>query len=217
MVPRRTIWGMCACLTLVVAGSGCATVDQASEPPASTADPSSDTVDQDANGVRLLTVRHSTTVIDDSERPPQLCVGGVQESFPPQCAGIDLVGWSWDEVDGEFELRNDVRWGEFVVAGDYSPEDNSLTVTSVEVGGPAPSIGDSECVDETDTDIDMRAIQDEIHAAYDGEELIFWSGTNSCGVLEVGVAYDDGTVQADVDQKYGPGVVSIHSVLVQVE
>lgn len=70
----------------------------------------------------------SGTVLDDGGGP-QLCLGGVAESYPPQCRGITLSGWDWDAVDGE-ESAAGTTWGEFHVVGIYDGE----TFTVVEAG-----------------------------------------------------------------------------------
>ena len=43
----------------------------------------------------------TTTVLESPEHGPQLCLGGVAESLPPQCGGPDIVGWDWESVAGE--------------------------------------------------------------------------------------------------------------------
>ena len=67
------------------------------------------------------------TVLDDGSGP-QLCLGGVAESYPPQCSGITLAGWDWDAVDGE-ESAAGTTWGEFQVVGTYDGE--TFTVAEV--------------------------------------------------------------------------------------
>jgi hypothetical protein len=60
------------------------------------------------------------TVLDDGGGP-ELCLGGVAESYPPQCGGIPLAGWDWDAVDGE-ESASGTTWGDFHVVGTYDGE-----------------------------------------------------------------------------------------------
>ena len=67
------------------------------------------------------------TVLDDGGGP-ELCLGGVAESYPPQCGGIPLVGWDWDAVEGE-ESASGTTWGDFHVVGTYDGE--IFTVTEV--------------------------------------------------------------------------------------
>lgn len=62
---------------------------------------------------------------------PELCLGGVDESWPPQCGGVPIVNWDWAAVDGE-ESEGGGTWGDFHVTGTYDGE--TFTVTQV---GPA--------------------------------------------------------------------------------
>jgi hypothetical protein len=75
------------------------------------------------------------TVLDDGGGP-ELCLGGVAESYPPQCGGIPLAGWDWDAVDGE-ESASGTTWGDFHVLGTYDGE----TFTVTEAGPPVPDEG----------------------------------------------------------------------------
>ena len=87
----------------------------------------------------------STTVLESPEHGPQLCLGGVAESYPPQCEGPDLVGWRWDEVDGE-ESANGTTWGTFSVVGTWDGEQLTLTEPP---GPPTPTPPDHGAVDLT--------------------------------------------------------------------
>ncbi len=59
----------------------------------------------------------TTMVLEDADGP-QLCLGGVMESLPPQCGGIPVEDWNWADVDGEESVRG-VTWGEFHVMGTF--------------------------------------------------------------------------------------------------
>lgn len=85
----------------------------------------------------------STTVLESPDHGPQLCLGGVAESYPPQCGGPDIVGWDWAEVDGE-ESANGTTWGDFTVVGTWGGA--ALTLTLTETPGP-PSTGPRREVD----------------------------------------------------------------------
>ena len=79
----------------------------------------------------------TTTVLESPEHGPQLCLGGVAESYPPQCGGPDVVGWRWDEVEGE-EAANGTTWGTFTVVGTWDGEQLTLTEPP---GPPVPEDG----------------------------------------------------------------------------
>jgi len=57
-------------------------------------------------------------VLESPDHGPQLCLGGVDESLPPQCGGPDIVGWDWESVSDE-ESRSGTTWGEYTVVGTY--------------------------------------------------------------------------------------------------
>ncbi|HEX6400167.1 MAG TPA: hypothetical protein VF108_06830 [Actinomycetota bacterium] len=72
----------------------------------------------------------------DAGSGPELCLGAVADSLPPQCGGPPILGWSWSEVDGE-ESVSGVTWGTFHVTGTF--DGTSFTVE--EVGPPPPPAG----------------------------------------------------------------------------
>ena len=55
-------------------------------------------------------------VVMDVDRP-ELCLGPVAESYPPQCSGPPIRDWSWSDHEGHFDRVGQVRWGEFVIDG----------------------------------------------------------------------------------------------------
>jgi hypothetical protein len=76
----------------------------------------------------------SATVLEGDGHGPQLCLGGVATSLPPQCGGPDIVGWDWAAVEGE-ESANGTTWGDFHVVGTYADGVFTLTETP---GEPQP-------------------------------------------------------------------------------
>ncbi|WP_345216682.1 hypothetical protein [Georgenia halophila] len=86
-----------------------------------------------------VTTRLPTTVLDDGDGA-ELCLGAVAESLPPQCGGPKLLGWDWADQNGSFEEVDGVRWGQFLVVGEYDGSDITVTdVTRAAVWqGPAP-------------------------------------------------------------------------------
>ncbi len=65
------------------------------------------------------------TVLESPEHGPQLCFA-VATSYPPQCGGADVRGWSWSAVDDE-ESASGTTWGVYRVHGTYA--DGALTLT----------------------------------------------------------------------------------------
>jgi hypothetical protein len=83
-----------------------------------------------------------TGVLESPEHGPQLCPI-VEESFPPQCRGADVVGWSWEGLDAE--SANGTTWGRYVLVGTW---DGRFRLTD-----PA-SVGDG---DDLTTSLDHEA------------------------------------------------------------
>ncbi len=242
----------------------------------------------------------SGTVLESADHGPQLCLGGVAESYPPQCGGPDVVGWDWSAV--EAESSNGTTWGDFEVTGtwdgetftlteepgpaDYSdrgpssdfatpcdpPEggwvvvdeatatdagqnaaleyaqsqpdfaglwlDQSINPASDELGMNDPTklilnvrftgdldrhetelrdrFGGATCVSAAEhTEAELRSIQDELFGSLD--DTLFASVDIVRGVVEIGVIVADATVQADLDDTYGVGVVELVGALRPVD
>lgn len=66
------------------------------------------------------------TVLESSQHGPELCLGGVAESYPPQCGGIPITNWRWDDVDTA-ESANGTTWASVHVRGTYDGERFTLT------------------------------------------------------------------------------------------
>jgi hypothetical protein len=64
--------------------------------------------------------RASGTVLESPDHGPQLC-HAVAESYPPQCPGLEVVGWNWAAVDGE-EFAGGTTWGAYEVTGTVEAE-----------------------------------------------------------------------------------------------
>lgn len=74
----------------------------------------------------------NATVLDDGDGP-ELCLGAIADSLPPQCGGMPIVGWRWDDVEGE-QTVGGVTWGEYHVIGSY--DGSAFTLESA--GPPVP-------------------------------------------------------------------------------
>lgn len=78
-----------------------------------------------AQDPELLLTGHGLVLQQDGE-PPELCVGGVAESYPPQCGGPELVGFDWADAP-EHESASGVTWGPATVVGTFDGERFHLT------------------------------------------------------------------------------------------
>lgn len=131
---NRTVPLAVAAATLLMAGCGSQTAagnGTPSSPATPTGSPQSEELYAEA------------TVLESPDHGPELCLGGVMESLPPQCGGPALVGWDWDQA-GAFARRSGVTWGSYVVVGSYDAEQDRFTLTrpavpSEEYDGPRPS------------------------------------------------------------------------------
>jgi hypothetical protein len=85
-----------------------------------------DDTERPASGAATQRYTATATVLESREHGPQLCLGAVQLSYPPQCGGPDLIGWAWDAVDG-VERANGITWGDYTVVGTW--DGRALTLT----------------------------------------------------------------------------------------
>ena len=284
---------------LMVAGCGDPAVDPgvAPEPP----------LTEPAASDGAVTTRYPVMVLDGGDGA-ELCLGGVQESLPPQCSGPKLIGWDWADHDGYYEDSGGVRWGEFKVTGTFDGTDLTVTdavsatvwtgprptpdvdfsspcpeppggwpsepmrvlshntvfeaaqrlpnyaggwvtqrdprdpgeldqtladdpeakvlppIVNIKVTGD-PAAAEAElgklwdgplCVSSAErTEDELRTIQDEVTASVGG--ALFASVDIMTDTVHLGVAYDDGALQAELDEHYGEGVVKVDSALIPAE
>ncbi len=151
-------------------------------------------------------------VIQTGDTPPQFCLGPVMESYPPQCSGPELAGWDWESIDGH-ETSGDVTFGTYAIWGTW----DGIVFTATDsvmlaLYDPMPVVDpllDSENAGDT-AGPELTRIQDELTASAPFEIL---SSGQMNGYLFVDVVYDDGSIQAWVDQEYLPDTVAIRGAL----
>jgi hypothetical protein len=160
------------------------------------------------------------TVLESPDHGAELCLGGIADSYPPQCSGLPIADWDWTEVEGE-ESASGTTWGAFHVVGTYEGE--SFTV--VEVGDyrppspertdftapcPEPS-GGWAVVDPTRaTDADLQAV---MRAAENEQDSAgFWidyvgdpsEGTPPGGIIAIAAFTGDlGRHEAELKEVWG--------------
>lgn len=76
-------------------------------------------------------------VLEGGGHGPELCLGGVAESYPPQCGGVPVVGWDWEAV-GREEHANGTTWGSYHLIGAY--DGGTFTVESVGPPRDGPAV-----------------------------------------------------------------------------
>lgn len=95
------------------------------DPPADPADPGS--------GPEPGRYEADGTVLESPDHGAELCLGGIAESYPPQCSGLQILDWDWSEVEGE-ESASGTTWGTFHLVGTY----DGAAFTVLEVGAYEP-------------------------------------------------------------------------------
>lgn len=147
----------------------------------------------------------------DVDGTVELCLGAIAESYPPQCSGIPVEGWSWDGIEG-WETSGDVTWGAYAVRGTYDGSTFAVTGDPVMLAlydpiAPADPTGGKP---GTATEAELTEMQDALPALIgDG----FLASYPENGWLWVDVVWDDGTLQAAADETYGEGAVVVRSAI----
>jgi hypothetical protein len=152
------------------------------------------------------------TVLQKDGEAAQFCVGPVMESYPPQCSGPELVGWEWPD-DGMWESANGVTWGTYAVSGTW--DGTAFTVGEMVIPlalydpmktDPDPRSDPANAGDNSE-DLLLR-VQQELSS---WTEVLVLSSYPANGYLWATVYYDDGSIQASLDEVYGPDVVIVES------
>jgi hypothetical protein len=156
------------------------------------------------------------TVIQTGDTAPQLCLGAVAESYPPQCSGPEMTGWDWEAVEGE-ESSGEVTWGAYAVTGTWDGVEFGTTdAIMLALYDPMPfadpllepgNAGDSDPAE-------LERIQTELH---ESAPFVVLSSSVENGYVFASVIYDDGSIQAWADDRYLPDVVAIRPALRDVE
>jgi hypothetical protein len=106
-----------AALSLLVSASCSDDADVATDTDGGTSAP-------DDTDPAMTVYETTTTVLESPDHGPQLCLGGVAESYPPQCGGPDIEGWDWSAV--EAESASGTTWGSYSLTGTWDGETFSL-------------------------------------------------------------------------------------------
>jgi hypothetical protein len=83
----------------------------------------------------------TATVLESRDHGPELCLGVVALSLPPQCRGLPIPNWRWDQVDGQ-ESHGGATWGEYHLVGTY--DGASFAVIRADRPPPATRPGAAE-------------------------------------------------------------------------
>jgi hypothetical protein len=166
------------------------------------------------------------TVLQKNGEDPQLCLGGVAESYPPLCGGPPILGWDWATVE-QSESASGVTWGSYAITGTWDASAFTVTQAPIPLSlyDPIAQIdrrrdpANAGPSDETA----LLALQEQLHAAdYNPAQSTDWSEAPILGdwpengYLWVNVIYDDGSIQRFFDNQFGTDVVAVQSALQDV-
>jgi hypothetical protein len=153
----------------------------------------------------------ATGTVLDASGDVELCLGAVAESYPPQCTGIPLEGWTWDGVDGA-ESSDAVTWGAYAVWGEYDGTTFRVTQPPIllalhdPIRTDDPTGGKPGAGDEATLAAIQEELPDRLGESYLGSSL-------QGGWLWVDVVWDDGSWQKAADAEYGSGLVVIRAAI----
>lgn len=208
------------CLALTTASvvgllllSACATEPGSSAAPSSTTVPSDRRIEDVHPEPPEGRVIGAGMVIDVAGEAV-LCGPAIMESYPPQCHGVPLDGWTWDGVEGS-ETSGETTWGTYAVYATF--DGDRLTVTDPPIMlalydpiAPEDPTGGVE----GDTPLDeLTRIQDDL-ASRLGTDVSVSTGQ---GYVWLTVVWDDGTIQDAANAEYGEGVVLVTSGLREID
>jgi hypothetical protein len=206
----RFLLALAALLLLAACGSDTTVPDSAGPSGSPSAASPSGRPTAVPSATRPVATRHLATVMDTGS--PELCLGPVAESYPPQCHGVPLADWDWADVEGTYEQSGSTRWGENAVTGTF--DGDTLTVTRVvpaaayDPAAPSPPVGtgDAGSFGPKEAAIQAKLEKDPLPGTLTVSPAI--------DAIVVEVVYDDGSLQAWADRGFGGGAVRVLSALV---
>jgi len=118
------------------------------------------------------------TVQQDGSHGPEACVVSTL-MMPPSCGGLPIVGWDWDEVDGE-QTFGPATWGSYHLTGRY--DDGVFTLT--EPAGPPE-------LDAVGTDVAIPPACDNPEVVDPTQSIVRWGTVDVSGPDLVATWVDD--------------------------
>src|SRR5688500_15598506 len=123
----RTVLALAA-LLLSLTACGSDSDDVAKDPGSSDDSPTAHATPEAPVPAGLVRTRNLATVMDKGS--PELCLGPIAESYPPQCGGPGITNWDWSEHGQDmFEQQGDIRWGTYLVTGRWDGTSFEVTET----------------------------------------------------------------------------------------
>ena len=157
-------------------------------------------------------VRTATlAMVMDTGSGPEVCLGPIAESWPPQCSGPALLDWEWSEHEMH-EKQGRIRWGSFAITGSWDGE--ALTASDA-IPAALYDVMAQEPTTPADPDpavsaAELERIAEELPDLLPGVQGTYAAETH----VLADVAYDDGSLQEWADATYGAGVVVLRPAMV---
>lgn len=146
------------------------------------------------------------TVIDAGQGP-EMCLGAVAESYPPQCGGPAVAGFAWGDVGSE--QAGGTTWGQYALTGTF--DGTTFTVTDAipaalydtaaapETGGLEPACDDAVATDRG------RATPEDMDATLAAASALptYATAWLSRGTISVAVTGDAEAAEATLRRTWG--------------
>jgi hypothetical protein len=154
------------------------------------------------------------TVIDAGDGP-ELCLGAVAESYPPQCGGPALADFDWADVGSE--EASGVRWGSYALTGTF--DGSTFTVTDAipaalydTMAAPEEEPLAAACDDPTTTDT-AKATPEDLDATLAAASALptYASAWLTGNTINVAVTEDAEGAEAELRRTWG-GMLCVTTV-----
>ena len=153
-------------------------------------------------------------VIDDGDGP-EMCLGAVAESYPPQCGGPALSDFDWGDVGSEEAAG--VRWGSYALTGTF--DGSTFTVTDAIPAALYDTLAEPEqeplaaaCDDPTTTDT-AKATPEDLDATLAAASALptYASAWLTGNTINVAVTEDAEGAEAELRTTWG-GMLCVTTV-----
>jgi hypothetical protein len=153
-------------------------------------------------------------VIDDGDGP-EMCLGAVAESYPPQCGGPALADFDWGDVG--FEEAAGVKWGSYALTGTF--DGAAFTVTDAIPAALYDTMAEPEqeplaaaCDDPTTTDT-AKATPEDLDATLAAASALptYASAWLTGNTINVAVTEDAEGAEAELRTTWG-GMLCVTTV-----
>ncbi|MBS2936659.1 hypothetical protein KDN32_02755 [Nocardioides sp. J2M5] len=160
-------------------------------------------------------VRTDLVTVLDNGSGPQLCLGAVAESYPPQCGGPAVEDFEWGDVGSETAAG--VTWGQYALTGTF--DGSTFTVTDAipaalydtmgepAAGGLEPACDDAEATDQA------KATPEDMDATLQAASALptYATAWLSGGTISVAVTGDADAAEETLRQTWG-GLLCVTTV-----